>query len=327
MAIKIAGTGSYTPSRVLTNFDLEKMVETSDQWISERTGIKERRLAAPGEPTSELALKASLRAVEMAGIKPADIDVIIVATITPDKIFPSTACILQTKLGASNAFCFDLEAACSGLLYSLEVAFSMMKSHSKYKTFLVIGAEKLSHLVDWKDRSTCVLFGDGASAVVLRKTEDGDDSIIDSILCSNGAYGDILHVPAGGTALPTSPETLEQRLHYLKMGGQEVFKLAVTGMVDTCKTVLRNNAVEPSAVRWLVPHQANLRILKAVASRVDISEDHVFVNVDRYGNTSAASIGIALDEMNRGGKIKSGDYILLTAFGGGLTWGSMLLRW
>ncbi|OGV48734.1 MAG: 3-oxoacyl-ACP synthase [Lentisphaerae bacterium GWF2_52_8] len=327
MGIKIIGTGSYAPPRILSNADLEKMVDTTDEWISTRTGIKERHIAAPEVATSDLALEAAKQALDAAGLKPEDLDVISVASISSDKVFPSTACFLQRKLGAKNAFCYDLQAACSGLLYSLETAFWMLKG-GKYKNFLVVGAEKLSSIVDWQDRSTCVLFGDGASAMVLQKTGRGvQDCIVASRLCSDGNYTEILHVPAGGSAQPTSHETVEQRLHYLKMGGQEVFKLAVNGMVSASKEVLEKAGIAASDVAWVIPHQANMRILKAVASRLDLPEERVYVNVDRYGNTSAASIGIAVDELVRGGKIKHGDLVLLTAFGGGLTWGAMLLRW
>jgi 3-oxoacyl-[acyl-carrier-protein] synthase-3 len=327
MSVKIAGTGSYTPEKILTNFDLEKMVDTSDEWISARTGIKERHLAADGEFTSDLACRAAERALEMANVKPSEIDVISVASITNDRIFPSTACITQRKLGAVNAYCFDLQAACSGLLYSLEVACAMLRSNPRYKNYLVIGAERLSSIVDWEDRSTCVLFGDGASALLLQKSDDDEECFLASRLGSDGNYTDILHIPAGGTEMPTSHETIDQKLHYLKMGGQEVFKLAVTAMVNACKETMEETGISPEQVKWLVPHQANYRILKAVASRLSIPEDRVFMNVDKYGNTSAASIGICLDEMVRGNSVQKGDYVLLTAFGGGLTWGAMLLRW
>ncbi len=327
MSVKIAGTGSYMPEKILTNADLEKMVDTTDEWISTRTGIKERRIAAENECTSDLAFNAALKALEMAGVKPEELDIISVASISHDKVFPSTACVVQRKLGAKNAFCFDLQAACSGLLYSLEVACAMLRSNLHYKNYLVIGAEKLSSITDWEDRSTCVLFGDGASALLLQRCPDNDDRFLASKLGSDGNYTDILHLPAGGSAMPTTHETIDQRLHYLKMGGQEVFKLAVNAMVGACKDIMKEVGLEPSDIRWLVPHQANYRILKAVATRLKIPEDNVYMNVDKYGNTSAASIGICIDEMVRKEQVKRGDYILLTAFGGGLTWGAMLLRW
>lgn len=327
MGVKIVGTGSYAPSKILTNFDLEKMVETSDEWIITRTGIKERHIAEKNETTSDLAAKAALNAIEMAGLTPKDIDVMTVASISSDKIFPSTACLVQSKIGASNAFCFDIQAACSGLVYSLEVAHNMMKGNKKYKNYLVIGAEKITSLVDWTDRNTCVLFGDGASAVLLQQTDDDNDFMLATRLGSDGNYSEILHIPAGGSALPASHETVDQKQHFIKMGGREVFKLAVNSMVDSCIGTMQDAGVNPSEVAWLIPHQANLRILQAVAERLDISDEKVYVNVTRYGNTSAASIGIALDELVRGGKIKQGDLILITAFGGGLTWGSCLFRW
>ncbi|UDQ97438.1 beta-ketoacyl-ACP synthase III [Lentisphaerota bacterium WC36G] len=328
MGIKIAGTGMYVPEKILTNADLEKIVDTSDEWIQTRTGIKERHIADDNIPTSELAYHAALKALEDADVSADEIDLIIVASITTDKAFPSTSCILQSKLGASNAACFDLQAACSGLIYSLETAMYYIRGSKRYNKVLVLGAEKLSSITDWEDRSTCVLFGDGAAALVLERT-DGDEecAIIASDLGADGNYGDILHLPAGGSAMPLTAENIGDRMQYLKMGGQEVFKLAVGAMVSSSNKVLEEAGVSRDEVKWLVPHQANYRILKAVASRLKIAEEKVYMNVDRYGNTSAASIGLCLDEMNRGNLVKSGDYVLLTAFGGGLTWGSMLLKW
>lgn len=327
MGIRIAGTGAYAPDKVLTNFDLEKMVETSDEWIRTRTGIRERRIAAADQACSDLAFEASKRALDMAGLSPKDIDFILVASISVDKVFPSTACILQHKLGADNSGCLDIEAACSGLLYGIEVASGLINGHKKYKNVLVIGAEKLSSIVDWEDRNTCVLFGDGAAAVILQKTDNDNDIVLASEVKANGAYGDILHLPAGGSAMPASQDTVDQHLHYIKMAGQDVFKLAVNAMVGSCRNILGESEISPDEIAWLVPHQANYRILKAVASRLKIPEERVYMNLDRYGNTSAASIGLCLDEMVRGDKVKSGDYILLTAFGGGLTWGAVLLKW
>ena len=324
MGIRIAGTGSYAPEKILTNFDLEKMVDTSDEWIRTRTGIRERHIAKPEQACSDLAFEAASRAIAMAGIAATDIDFIFVASITNDKIFPSTACILQNKLGAVNAGCLDIEAACSGLLYGIELATAMIRGHkkNKYRNILVVGSEKLSNLVDWEDRNTCVLFGDG-----LQYTDEGEDMVVASEVKANGAFGEILQIRAGGSALPLSHETIDQKLHYMYMEGQEVFKAAVGAMVDACKNVLAEAGVTPEQVRWLVPHQANYRILKAVASRVEVPEERVFMNLDRYGNTSAASIGLCLDEMVRGNKVEKGDYVLLTAFGGGLTWAAVLLKW
>lgn len=328
MSIKIIGTGSYVPEKVLTNFDLEKMVETTDEWIRSRTGIEQRRIAAPEQATSDLAYEAAVKALEMAKTPASELDGIIVASITVDHVFPSTACILQKKLGAMNAFCFDLEAACSGLLYSIEVAHAMIKSNIKYRKILVIGAEKLSSIVNWEDRNTCVLFGDGAGALVLEKSAEGEeDCVLASNLGANGTYTEVLQIPAGGSRMPASPQTVEEKLHFMKMSGQDVFKLAVNAMVSSCNEALAFANLPSSAVTWLVPHQANYRILKAVASRLSIPEDKVYMNVNRYGNTSAASVGICIDEMVRGGFVKTGDYVLLTAFGGGLTWGSILIKW
>ena len=327
MGIKILGVGSYVPEKVLTNFNLEKMVDTSDEWIKTRTGIEQRRIATPDQATSDLAYEAAIRALKAADIEAAELDVVIVASITVDQVFPSTACILQHKLGAKNAFCFDLEAACSGLLYSLEVANSLLLANSKYKNILVIGAEKLSSIVDWEDRNTCVLFGDGAGAVVLGRHRGNDNCIVASDLGSDGQYTEILQIPAGGSRMPTSAETVANKQHYITMAGNEVFKLAVNAMVHSCKKVLKEAGITADDVKWLVPHQANYRILRAVASRLNIPEDEVYMNVNRYGNTSAASIGLCLDEIARENKAEKGDYLLLTAFGGGLTWGALLIKW
>ncbi len=329
MSIKIIGTGSYTPEKILTNADLEKIVETSNEWIVTRTGIQERRIAANDQATSDLATKAATNALDMAGINAEEIDLIIVATVTPDRIFPSTSTILQSKIKASNAACFDLQAACTGFLYSLECANSLMTNNPKYTKALIIGAEKLSVLTDWQDRNTCVLFGDGAGAVVLEKRIDNNDigGILASKLGSDGNYSEILKVPAGGSALSSSHDTIDQRLHYIRMEGQEVFKLAVTAMSKACKDVMASANVKPSQIRWLIPHQANLRIIKSVGNKLSISDEHVFVNLNKYGNTSAASVVIALDEIVRSGKVERGDYLLFTAFGAGLTWGATLLRW
>jgi 3-oxoacyl-[acyl-carrier-protein] synthase-3 len=329
MGIKIIGTGSYVPERVLTNRDLEKMVDTTDEWILTRTGIAERRISADNEPSSEMALKASLRAIDMAKIKPEDLDLIVIATITQDRITPSTACILQSKLKAKNAACFDLQAACTGFLYSLEIVKALMSTNPKYKKALIIGVEKLSMIVDWEDRNTCILFGDGAGAVILEKRVGKTDigGILASKLASNGEYSELIKVPAGGSAIPSSADTIKKRMHYLSMEGQEVFKLAVNEMAKACQDVLARAKVDISEVRWLIPHQANLRIIKAVGNKLGIHDDKVYINVHKYGNTSAASVVIALDEIVRAGKVERGDYILLTAFGAGITWGANLLRW
>lgn len=330
MGIRISGSGMYLPEKTLTNFDLEKMVETNDEWIRTRTGIEERRLASPEQATSDLAYEAAQKALAAAGLKGSDLDAIIVATITPDHVFPSTGCLLQKKLGAEGAFCFDLEAACSGLLYSLEVAYSLMKcSPAKYKNVLVIGAEKLSTIVNWTDRNTCVLFGDGAGAVVLTNDGDSDspDFLVASDLHADGSYGDILIMPAGGSRNPASEDTVAKKEHSICMAGREVFKLAVNGMIGASRKVLEDSGVELSSVKWVIPHQANSRIIEAIAQRLDIPSERVYRNISRCGNTSAASIGLCLAEIAQNGGLEKGDYVLLTAFGGGLTWGAMLIRW
>ncbi|MBN2642288.1 MAG: ketoacyl-ACP synthase III [Victivallales bacterium] len=327
MGIRIAGVGSYAPEKVLTNFDLEKMVETSDEWIRTRTGIRERHIAADDQVCSDLATSAAEKALAMAGLSAAEIDFILVASISGDHVFPSTACVVQSKIGAANAGCLDIQAACSGLLYGMEVASGLLRGHKKYNNILVIGAEKLSMIVDWEDRNTCVLFGDGAAALIVQKTADDEPLFMASEVKADGNYGKILQLPAGGSAIPASHKSVDERLHYMRMEGQEVFKLAVNGMVGSCRKVLDEAGITADQIRWLIPHQANYRILKAVASRLGIPEDNVFMNLDRYGNTSAASIGLCIDEMVNDKLVKNGDYILLTAFGGGLTFGAMLLKW
>ena len=327
MGIKIRGTGSYAPEKVLTNADLEKMVETNDEWIRTRTGICQRHIAAPEQACSDLAEKAARAALEMANIDPAELSAIIVATITPDHVFPSTACLLQHRLGATKAMGFDLEAACSGLLYSLETARGLMTVNPKYKYVLVIGAEKLSAIVNWEDRNTCVLFGDGASALLLENCPGEEDCFLAADLGADGNSLDILSLPAGGSRNPASVQTVEDKMHYIHMAGRDVFKLAVNAMVSSCKKVLEEANVTIDQVRWLIPHQANERIMKAVAQRLPMEEERVFMNIGKYGNTSAASIGICVDEMMRSGQVEKGDYVLLTAFGGGLTWGAILIKW
>ena len=328
MGIRIKGTGRYVPEKVLTNADLEKMVDTSDEWIVTRTGIKERHLAAPGETTSDMAAAAARAALEMGGVDAKDIDLIIVSTTTPDMMFPNTASIVQKKIGAAPCVCFDLAAACSGLIYGLNTAYGMMASPLKYKRALVIGAEKLSCITDWSDRSTCVLFGDAAAAVLLENDGNPDtpDFYADGMVSADGNFGDILLMPGGGSANPASHETVEQKLHFIKMGGPKTFQLAVHSMVDACRILLEREAVPREKIRWVIPHQANWRIISAVAARLGM-EEKVYQNVERYGNTSSASIGICLDELNRSGQIEPGDCVLTVSFGAGLTWSALLLRW
>jgi 3-oxoacyl-[acyl-carrier-protein] synthase III len=327
MGIRVIGTGSYVPDKVMTNFDLEKMVDTSDEWIRTRTGIEERHIAADDQATSDLAVEAGKRAMEMAGITADQLDGIIVASISVDYIFPSTACVVQSKLGAANAMCFDIEAACSGLLYGLEIGHALLTARKHMKRIMIFGAEKMSSMLNWEDRNTCVLFGDGAGCVILEKDDSAEDCFVAGSLGANGDYSDILKIPSGGSASPATQATVANKEHFVHMAGQDTFKLAVNSMVKVCRKVLEESGLDASAIAWLVPHQANYRILKAVASRLKIPEEQVYINVNRFGNTSAASIGLCLDEMVRGDYIKQGDYVLLTAFGGGLTWGAVLMKW
>ena len=328
MGIRIKGTGHYVPEKILTNADLEKMVQTSDEWIVTRTGIRERHIAADDECTSDLAAAAAKRALENAGLAPTDIDLIVVATVTPDTPLPCTAAHVQRKIGAGNCPCFDIEAACSGLLYSLNVAYGMMASPLGYKRVLVIGAEKLSGITDWTDRSTCVLFGDGASALILEN--DGDpntpDFYVAGEMFADGNVSDVLVIPAGGSAMPASEETVANRMHYIKMGGAKTFHLAVTSMVTACRSVMEKAGISMKEIAWAIPHQANSRIISAVAERLEMPEK-IYLNVDRFGNTSGASVGICLDELNRAGKLERGDLMLLASFGAGLTWAATLIRW
>jgi 3-oxoacyl-[acyl-carrier-protein] synthase-3 len=323
--VSIIGTGSYVPEKILRNADLEKLVETSDEWITTRTGIKERRIAAAGENTSDMAAKAAQVAMDSAGITADEIDLILVATITPDMFFPSTACFVQTKIGAKHAACFDVSAACAGFLYALEIAQQFITSHT-YDTILVIGAEKLSSIVDWSDRNTCVLFGDGAGAAVLRH-RGGGHGVISTYMASDGGLSDILYIPGGGSRHPISKDNADQRLNCIKMNGKETYKHAVTSMLDAAQRALADANLKPSDLACIIPHQANLRIIEAIAQRMDVPLERFVVNLDRYGNTSAAAVAIALDEANRTGRMQVGDYVLLVVFGGGLTWASSVIQW
>lgn len=324
--VRIEGVGSFAPEQVVTNFDLEARLDTNDEWIRTRTGIEARHIAADDVPTSELAAEAALKALDDAGRKPEDVDLIIVATISPDEPFPNTASHVQRRIGAVNAACFGLEAACTGFVYGLEVGANMVRG-GNFNCVLVIGAEKMSSIVDWSDRTTCVLFGDGAGAAVLVPCPVEQDALISSKLKSDGRHTQILHTPAGGSALPITNELLEEHANFLKMEGQSVFKLAVTSMVKVCKEVLKNADLTLDQVKWIIPHQANTRIINAVGKGLGAAAEQVYVNVNRYGNTSSASVPIALDEIVKGDLVKRGDYILLVAFGGGLTWGASLLKW
>jgi 3-oxoacyl-[acyl-carrier-protein] synthase-3 len=322
---KITGTGSAVPEMIRTNFDLEKMVDTTDEWITTRTGIRERRIAADGEYTSTFATRAAERALEMSGAAAEDIDLIIVATITADFPFPATACIVQSNLGAKKAAAFDISAACSGFVYGLSLADNAIRSGAARKA-LVIGAEVLSRIIDWTDRNTCLLFGDGAGAVVVEACE-GEQGILSTHLHSDGSYWELLYQPGCGSRNPAVQNTLDERKVFLTMQGNEVFKLAVRAMEDAALQALEKNGLTPSDISIFIPHQANRRIIDAIGKRLGLGEDKVYVNLDRYGNTSAASIPLALDEANRSGRINEGDIVLFDAFGGGLTWGSALVRW
>jgi 3-oxoacyl-[acyl-carrier-protein] synthase III len=322
---KITGTGSALPDKILTNFDLEQMVDTTDEWIVARTGIRERRIAKDGEYTSTFASAAALKALEAAGVRADEIDMIIIGTLTPDFPFPATACLVQQTIKATNAVCFDLSAACSGFIYALATAEKFIASGSVKKA-LVIGAETLSRIVDWSDRNTCLLFGDGAGAVVLEAVE-GESGILSTHMHSDGNYWDILYQKGCGSRNPATQQNLDDRLVYLTMHGNEVFKCAVRAMAEVAQEALAANGLTSEDVSLFIPHQANQRIVDSVGKRLSINSERVFVNLDRYGNTSAASIPIALDEAFRAGRIKAGDIVLLDAFGGGLTWGAALLRW
>ena len=322
---RVISTGSYLPDRVLSNFEIEKMVDTSDEWITERTGIKERRIAAENEAASDLAFEASKKALEKAGVNADSIDLILVATVTGDMPFPSTACFLQNKLEAVNAVGFDINAACSGFLYGLYVADGFIRS-GMHKRILVVGTEVLSRVTDWTDRATCVLFGDGAGAAIVEPTDE-ERGILSMHVNSDGRMWDLLHLPGGGSRNPVSSDTIERRLHYIKMKGNETFKVAVRTLEDLALKTLEENDLESPDLSLLIPHQANLRIIQATADRLKIPMERVIVNLDKYGNTSAASIPIALDEAVTSGRISEGDYILLEAFGGGLTWASALIKW
>lgn len=324
--VRVAGTGSYLPEKVLTNNDLEKLVDTSDEWITTRTGIKERRVAADDEATSHMAARAARKALDDAGLDAADVELIIVATITPDTLTPATACYVQEQLGASRAVAFDVSAACSGFLYAMEIARSLIAIGGK-KNALIIGAEKLSAFVNWNDRNTCVLFGDGAGAAVLMPSENGGGKILSSHLGTDGNQAELLSIPGGGSACPVTPHNAEEKLATLAMQGREVFKHAVNAMRRASEHAIESASLTTADIDLVIPHQANLRIIDAIVERLDVTRENVFINLDKYGNTSAAAVTIALDEANREGRIREGDHILLVAFGAGLTWASAVIKW
>ena len=322
---QIVGVGAYAPKRILTNQDLEKMIQTSDEWIVQRTGIRQRHVVDESEATSDLALRAARQALERAGVEPAEIDLIVVGTTTGDMLFPTTANILQHQLGCRNAGSMDVYAACTGSIYSLSVGAQYVQT-GKYRTVLCVGAECLSRITDYTDRGTCILLADAAGAVVLRPA-DGEAGIIDTDLYSDGRYGELLYQPAGGSRHPATHETVDQRMHYARMKGNEVFKVAVRMFGDCAQRILERNGFKPTDLDVFIPHQANLRIIEAAVKRLGLPMDRVMVNVDRYGNTGAASVYVALEEAWATKRLRTGDLVLLAAFGGGFTWGAALLRW
>jgi 3-oxoacyl-[acyl-carrier-protein] synthase-3 len=321
----IVGTGRCLPEKVLTNEDLEKLVETSDEWIFTRTGIRQRRIVSNGQSTSDLGAEASRKALDDAGLKPDDVSLIITATITPDHFFPSTSCIIQNKIGASRTGGFDLSAACAGFVYGVIMGARLIEADPS-QTVLVIGAETLTKVTDYTDRSSCILFGDGAGAVVMQASRDGR-GVLASEYGIDGSGGDFMKLPAGGSAMPASEQTVRDKMHYMKISGRETFRFAVVKMADLIEQAIKDSELTMDDVALVVPHQVNMRIIQAAAERCNLSMDKIYANIDRYGNTSAASVPIALDEAARNGKIKRGDIIVLVAFGGGLSWSSAVIRW
>jgi 3-oxoacyl-[acyl-carrier-protein] synthase-3 len=322
----IAGTGSFAPQKVVTNKDLEKLVETSDDWIVERTGIRERRVASPDEASSDLAVKASIRALEMARLDPKDVEAIIVGTITPDYPFPSVAAVIQGKLGNKKAFAFDVSAACAGSLYALATADRFVASGA-VKNALVIGVDTLSRITDWTDRNTCILFGDGAGAMVLTPTDEGQRGIGTIKLHTDGSLVSILYQPGGGSKDPISEKVIREKSHFVKMNGRDVFKVAVRALEESCREVLEAEKLTTNDVTYVIAHQANKRILDATLSRLELPASKCWMNLEKYGNTSAASVPMTLDEANRAGWFKRGDVILMMAIGGGMAWGASVVRW
>lgn len=325
-SVLIIGTGSYVPDKVVTNNDMAQLVETSDEWIRTRTGIRERHFAAAHETTSYMAAAAARKAIAAAGIDREEIDLVVVATMTPDMPFPSTACLVQDKVGLRKVTAFDVQAACSGYVYALNIASSMLRA-GPYKKALVIGAEKTSPILDFEDRTTCVLFGDGASAAVLGTSDEPGVGILGSLGGADGSNPELLYQPGGGTAIPASAESINTRQHFLKMNGKEIFKLAVRVMEQASRQILEQHGYETKDVDLVIPHQANMRIIESLAKRMEIPMERFHNNLDRFGNTSAASVGIALDEAIRNGRLESGKLVLLVAFGAGLTWGASLVKW
>ena len=324
--VAITGTGSYLPENILTNLDLEKIVDTNDEWIRQRTGIVERRIADPDIATSDLCIRAARKAIKKAEIDPLDIDMIIIGTVTPDSFFPSTACYVQQAIGAKNACAFDLSAACAGFVFGLDLADGMIRS-GRYQTILVVGGEVFNKIINWDDRNTCVLFGDAAGAAIVQGTEEAT-GILASYIGSDGDYADanLLGMPAGGTRVPASHDSVDQKLHTIRMRGQEVFKLGVRIMPEAAQYVLGLAGVTIDEITLFIPHQANIRIIEAVGDRLGIAPEKVYINVDKYGNTSAATTIVALDEAIHEERVTSGDLVLLVTFGAGLTWGGTVIK-
>lgn len=323
---KISSVGSYLPERILTNTDLEKMVDTSDEWIRLRTGISERRIISPQDTTSDLAARAAKAALKKVGVKPEEVDMIIVATVTPDMLFPATACLVQEKIGARNCAAFDIEVGCTGFVYGVSIASQFVQTGA-CDNVLVIGAEALSRLVDWQDRNTCILFGDGAGAVLIQPSEDEGPEILYNLLKADGKGGGLLHIPAGGSKLPASDETVKKRLHAIQMNGNEVFKFAVKTVGEVVIEALENCGLKKEDVDFLVPHQANIRIIEAFRKRLELPEEKVIITVNKYGNMSSATIPVSLEEAVEKGKINKDDIVVAVGFGAGLTWGVNIIRW
>ena len=325
MKSRIIGTGSYLPPKVLTNFDLEEKVDTSDEWITSRSGIRERRIVETDVATSDLGAQAALRALEMAGLSPEDLDLIITGTNTPDMFFPCTSCFIQAKIGAQKAAGFDVSAGCTSFIHALSLADKFIKEDPRRKV-MALGAEVMSKVMDWKDRGTCVLFGDGAGAVILTG-EEGERGVLSTHLHSDGSLWELLYMPGGGSANPSSPDTVNKNLHCLKMAGNQLFKVAVRSLAEVSQEAMQFNGLQSEDIDYMIPHQANVRIIEAAAKMVNFPLEKVYLTIDRYGNTSAATIPIALDEINREGKLKAGNLILMCSFGTGVTWGGAVVRW
>ena len=326
MKATITASSRYLPKQIMTNYELEKMVDTSDEWIQSRTGIVERRVVSEGETTSDMCTIIAEELLERSNTDPNEVDVIIIATVTPDMPTPATASLVQNRIGANNAWGFDLSGACTGFIYALDTGSRLIES-GKYKKVIVIGSDTMSSILDYTDRNTCVLFGDGGGGVMLERAKDSDSGIIDSILRTDGSGSDYLKIPGGGSLHPASYETVDQHLHYIRQDGQVVFKYAIKGMADISEEILKKNNIDSNSISLYVPHQANKRIIDGAAQRCGFKDDQVYININKYGNTTAGTIPICLDEAKELGRIKDGDLILLAAFGAGFTWGSMLIRW